>query len=214
MIFHWRPACDPTLLTDTVVHTETERAASQVTRHLPRLAAVGSLPAALPTKPRPTMSQSPTQRRQPDSLAPQRERVRSKCEDLPVTAAAFQMAFRPDPRWVSETRRTTAAFLRRAPLPEPLVSDVVLAVSELVTNAIVHGGGDVCLRVSVDSQEVRVSVSDQSPERAVLVHAEDDRESGRGVLLVAAFAQAWGSSGAETWCSFRHPDKSVAGTAA
>ncbi|WP_241837511.1 ATP-binding protein [Streptomyces sp. CB02115] len=117
------------------------------------------------------------------------------------------MAFRPDPRWVSETRRTTAAFLQRVPVPEPLVSDIVLAVSELVTNAIVHGDGDVCLRVSVGGQEVRVSVSDQSPERAVLVQAEDDRESGRGVLLVAAFAQAWGSSGAETWCSFRYPEK-------
>ncbi|MEU8560566.1 ATP-binding protein [Streptomyces cyaneofuscatus] len=124
------------------------------------------------------------------------------------------MAFRPDPRWVSETRSTTAAFLQRAALPEALVSDVVLAVSELVTNAIVHGEGDVCLQVSVESEEVRVSVSDQSPERAVLVQAEGDRESGRGVLLVAAFAQAWGSSGAETWCSFRHPEKPVTGAAA
>ncbi|MGW1295870.1 ATP-binding protein [Streptomyces sp. NPDC002533] len=129
-------------------------------------------------------------------------------------ADAFQMAFRPDPRWVSETRRTTTAFLRRVTLPEALVKDVVLAVSELVTNAVVHGDGDICLRVSADGREVRVSVSDQNPDRAVLVEAEADHESGRGVLLVAAVAQAWGSSGAETWCSFRLPQTAVGRVAA
>ncbi len=155
------------------------------------------------------MCQSTTARMSPDRSDRPSNHVRPSCADIPVMTDPFEAAFQPDPSRVGDMRRTTAALLQRAGLPEVLVGDVVLAVSELVTNAIVHGDGEVSLHVSVESGEVRVSVSDRSPDRAVLVEADADRESGRGVRLVAAFSHAWGSKGTETWCSFRFPPETV-----
>ncbi len=55
---------------------------------------------------------------------------------------------------------------------------VVLAVSELVTNAVVHGEGEVVLRITVGVDVVRVSVTDHNPAPAVLKEAGPDGESG------------------------------------
>ncbi|MFF2650452.1 ATP-binding protein [Streptomyces sp. NPDC058045] len=121
----------------------------------------------------------------------------------------FHAAFEPTPVKVAEMRRATAALLQKACLPESLASDVVLAVSELVTNAIVHGDGEVGLHVSVNRERVRVSVSDQSPDEAFLMWAEADCESGRGMNLVAELAAAWGvevtPTGKKVWAELRPP---------
>ncbi|MGQ4490864.1 ATP-binding protein [Streptomyces sp. SAS_281] len=118
---------------------------------------------------------------------------------------AFEVAFLPDPIRVPEMRQTTTAFLRRWRISGSVVDDVVLVVSELVTNAICHGDGAVRLSVSAADGELRVSVIDQSPDRATVRHADADDVSGRGLFLVAAFAHRWGSGGEETWCTFRYP---------
>ncbi|WP_461014582.1 ATP-binding protein [Streptomyces daliensis] len=101
------------------------------------------------------------------------------------------MAFTPEPVRVGHVRRITAAFLGLWDV-EPLVESVVLAVSELVTNAVRHGTGDVGLRVVYVPGELRVEVSDGSAAPAELRSAADDDESGRGLFLVAVLAQNWG----------------------
>ena len=144
----------------------------------------------------------------PGERSAQADRRRTpRCADVPVKSHAFQAVFLPELPRVSEMRRATATFLRRSVWTVPLADDVVLAVSELVTNAIRHGDGEVKLRVSVANGEVRVTVTDGSPERAVLRQADADDESGRGLALVAAFAHRWGSRGRETWCTFRYPQE-------
>jgi anti-sigma regulatory factor (Ser/Thr protein kinase) len=100
-------------------------------------------------------------------------------------------------------RRIARAFLRRCRVSEPVAGFVVLAVSELVTNAVVHGEGEVVLRITVAVEVVRVSVTDHNPAPAVLKEAGPDGESGRGIRLVDAISDAWESSGEETWCEFR-----------
>ena len=67
-----------------------------------------------------------------------------------------------------------------------------LLVSELVTNAVVHGGSGV--RVSVESTEgrVRVSVSDESPTVPILRNPVPEDEHGRGMFLVATLSSRWG----------------------
>jgi anti-sigma regulatory factor (Ser/Thr protein kinase) len=67
-----------------------------------------------------------------------------------------------------------------------------LLVSEVVTNAVVHGGSGV--RVTVESADgrVRVSVWDESPSVPVVRHPVPEDENGRGMFLVASLATRWG----------------------
>ncbi|MFJ5734718.1 ATP-binding protein [Streptomyces microflavus] len=151
------------------------------------------------------MSQSTTTRRNHDLLDGQSVPVRPSCTPMPAEQHVYQVAFLPDPIRVPDMRRTTESFMRRSGISGSVVGDVALAVTELVTNAIRHGDGAVLLSVSAAGGELRVSVTDQSPDRAELRHADIEDVSGRGLLLVAAFAHSWGSSGEETWCTFRYP---------
>lgn len=123
--------------------------------------------------------------------------------DMPAASHAYQAAFLPDLAQVGEMRQTTMAFLRRCRTSTPVAEFVVLAVSELVTNAVVHGEGEIVLRITVAVDVVRVSVTDHNPAQAVLKETGRDGESGRGIRLVDAISDAWESNGAETWCEFR-----------
>ncbi|MER7963866.1 ATP-binding protein [Streptomyces ardesiacus] len=122
----------------------------------------------------------------------------------PIGADAFRAAFLPDTSAVARIRASTAAFLRRFGLTGPVASSVVLVVSELVTNAIKHGYGEVELEIRVVSGTISVSVTDENPAPAVLKQPGPDDTSGRGMALVEAYADRWGSTGEETWCEFRH----------
>lgn len=128
-------------------------------------------------------------------------------EALPQTARTFEVAFVPDKMQVSRMRRTTAEQLRLWNVRGTLAENVVLAVSELVTNAVQHGHGAVGLRVRYVVGELRIEVTDGNPEPAELRSAGDDDVSGRGLFLVAVFARDWGVSddGKTTWCTFRVP---------
>ncbi|WP_367435326.1 ATP-binding protein [Streptomyces celluloflavus] len=67
-----------------------------------------------------------------------------------------------------------------------------------------HGHGEVELEIRVMSGTIAVSVTDENPAPAVLKQAGPDDTSGRGMALVEAYSDRWGSSGEETWCEFRH----------
>lgn len=127
---------------------------------------------------------------------------------LPETPRSFEVAIAPDPARVAQIRRITAASMRHWAVPAPLADDVVVAVSELVTNAIEHGYGTVSLRVQNSAAEVRVEVTDDNPAPARLQAAAEDDVSGRGLFLVAAVSRKWGVSedGRTTWATFRIPD--------
>ncbi|MFI7104159.1 ATP-binding protein [Streptomyces sp. NPDC050161] len=120
----------------------------------------------------------------------------------------FAVSFAPDPARVVLVRRTTAARLRMWGVPCALAEDIVVAVSELATNAVQHGFGDVVLKVErVGAGLLRIAVSDGNPAPAELRLAAEGDVSGRGLFLVAAFAENWGVSdgGKTTWCIFRLP---------
>lgn len=149
------------------------------------------------------MSQSTTSHSCPERAV---ERCAPSCPRTvvaPIEADAFQAAFTPDPSAVANMRDSTAAFLRRFGLSGWLASSVVLVVSELVTNAIKHGHGEVELEIRVVGGTISVSVTDENPAPAVLRQAGLDDTSGRGMALIDAYSDKWGSSGEETWCEFR-----------
>jgi len=96
----------------------------------------------------------------------------------------------------------------RSPTPkrsQDLADAAQLCLTELVTNAILHGGGGrIAVRVSVDGV-VRLEVrDDSSTQPRILVHTASSG-TGRGLNLVARLSTQWGSEsdaagGKVVWC--------------
>ena len=74
------------------------------------------------------------------------------------------------------------------------VDDLDLLVSEVVTNAVLHGGGaSVEVTVSDHGSAVRVGVVDSNPDQPVVGNPDPQRPNGRGMLLVDRIATRWGT---------------------
>jgi serine phosphatase RsbU (regulator of sigma subunit)/anti-sigma regulatory factor (Ser/Thr protein kinase) len=105
-----------------------------------------------------------------------------------------QRTFAPEGQSVPQARR----FVRQTLSDwgaEDLTDEAVLATSELVTNAVVHAGTPVQVGLEVDAQGLRLEVQDLHPHRSLPLGVErpaDDSEHGRGLLITAALAGAWG----------------------
>lgn len=68
-----------------------------------------------------------------------------------------------------------------------------LAVSEIVTNALVHAGTEMRLRILVAAQSVRVELSDGSSRLPSQRDFGATSPTGRGLLLVEELASRWGA---------------------
>ncbi|WP_405999609.1 SpoIIE family protein phosphatase [Streptomyces sp. NBC_00829] len=107
------------------------------------------------------------------------------------------------PDAVAHARRYTSRTLRAWGVKEQ-TDAILLIVSELVTNALVHTQGQVRLDLTLTGERLRVAVSDHSP-RAPVKPANMDWEAtgGRGILLVEAVSAAYGSvplgGGKQVW---------------
>lgn len=96
------------------------------------------------------------------------------------------------PSSVSAVRRFAVEACRRSGLGQ--VSDTVaLLVSEVATNALVHGSGDVRVSVVAAGHLVRVEVADDSPGWPRPRRAGPEAEGGRGLALVEALSSSWGT---------------------
>ncbi|MFI0483991.1 SpoIIE family protein phosphatase [Actinomadura sp. 9N215] len=101
----------------------------------------------------------------------------------------------PDPSTVPWVRAEVGAKLAEWEL-EPLTDTVQLLVSELVTNALVHGAGAIGLRV-IKGLSLLCEVYDDGADLPRLRHAEATDETGRGLQLVAHLSARWGTHRAE-----------------
>lgn len=77
-------------------------------------------------------------------------------------------------------------------LPADLLDTAELLVSELVTNAIVHGAGRVRLAIDCVQREVAVTVSDDEPAPPQLQPERLLSLGGRGMRMVESLAGSWG----------------------
>jgi CheY-like chemotaxis protein len=73
------------------------------------------------------------------------------------------------------------------------VDEVLLVVSELVTNALEHAQSPCRLRLELTMSGLRVGVQDEGRGTPDLRTANTGSEHGRGLYLVATFAAAWGT---------------------
>lgn len=84
--------------------------------------------------------------------------------------------------------------------------DVVLAASELATNAVIHAQTPFRVRLSGRNRLVRLEVSDQSSTVPVM---EEFGRSQRGLRIVQAIATDWGiqptPTGKTIWAEFELP---------
>lgn len=106
------------------------------------------------------------------------------------------LALPASPRAAGRFRRHAVDAMRRWNL-HPETGDVVEAcVSELVTNAIVHGvGRDVLMMLYYTGDSVLTEVFGHALHEPVIpaTARSDDAESGRGLLIVETLAKDWGS---------------------
>ncbi|MFB7212516.1 SpoIIE family protein phosphatase [Streptomyces sp. NPDC056255] len=93
------------------------------------------------------------------------------------------------------------AVVRAAPaparIPEELVDDAVLLVSELVTNAVMYAGTDIDVVCRLERNPaaragIVVEVGDRHPSRGVRGAAARRGEPGYGLQLVSALSESWG----------------------
>ena len=91
-------------------------------------------------------------------------------------------------------------------LPDATVMErAVLLANELVTNAVVHAGTEIRLRLELRGDRLHIAVRDGSPRLLRLVIPDRQAEGGRGLWLVEQLARAWGvnphpEGGKVVWC--------------
>lgn len=98
---------------------------------------------------------------------------------------------------VLKTARSTIRSLMEDEVPD--ARDIaVLLTDELVTNAVLHAGGNFTLTAEMGYHILRVAVADASPIAPSVLVQDPEREHGRGMAIVEALATDWGTERGDT----------------
>ncbi len=89
-------------------------------------------------------------------------------------------------------RRLVVAECRAAGLSHDSADGAELLVSEVVTNAVIHGRSEVRLGVCATSDRLRVEVGDDNSRRPARAAADADALDGRGLSIIDLLASRWG----------------------
>jgi anti-sigma regulatory factor (Ser/Thr protein kinase) len=118
---------------------------------------------------------------------------------LPHDASAASTA-----RRAAERRFAASLSARRR-------GEVALVVSELVNNAVIHGEGDIVVKLQLDGEVLRGEVIDDGGGFEHAVRTRGPRDiSGRGLLIVEALTSRWGIHEGTTHVWFEMPVVGVA----
>jgi DNA-binding NarL/FixJ family response regulator len=115
----------------------------------------------------------------------------------PLLDVASQVLATADASLPEEAHSAPAArgLVRGALKPwvdDETMQSALLAVSELVTNAVVHARSEVEVRVCVLRDAIRIEIGDDSELLPTMRHAEAHETSGRGIALVSLVSSRWG----------------------
>lgn len=143
---------------------------------------------------------------------PQNETTESSVPPM-MEPRVRQMELRRDPGEVSKAREFFSEVATSAALSPDRTEVGRLAVSELVTNAIVHGAEPMDVTTIVEPDALRVLVKDASPADPELSEsASAGSTGGRGLMIVANLTDRWGWERAEqgdgktVWFELRRND--------
>jgi anti-sigma regulatory factor (Ser/Thr protein kinase) len=96
-------------------------------------------------------------------------------------------------------RQQLREFLTEPGPSDPFAITAAVVISELVTNAVVHGKAPIQVSLGWDGACLRIEVFDHDP-RASRIQARPatkSGESGHGLRIVAAVAEHWGVRGTD-----------------
>jgi anti-sigma regulatory factor (Ser/Thr protein kinase) len=118
-----------------------------------------------------------------------------------------ERTFELDSGQVGSARRFAAAVLQDWGCDK---DDVMLAVGELASNAVLHARTRFRVSLSRRGDRVTLEVSDLNPRLPVAAEPPHGALSGRGLMLVQAVSEAWGvrtdsSDGKSIWAEFTLP---------
>src|SRR5690348_1289966 len=111
-----------------------------------------------------------------------------------MSALTIAVELPAKPRSVTAARHIALELLAAWEAPHN-AEDVALLITELVTNVVDHVGGDsaLILELSLTEDRLHVGVVDGSSVRPVARELDQDNPRGRGVRIVQAIADRWGS---------------------
>ena len=96
---------------------------------------------------------------------------------------------------VADARSWLSSFLRDQHVGQAASSDAVLVISELVTNALRHGLGEIVARTALtDGGVLYLSVTDSGEELPELQPVDPSRVGGVGLHIVDRLSSEWGIS--------------------
>jgi anti-sigma regulatory factor (Ser/Thr protein kinase) len=84
-----------------------------------------------------------------------------------------------------------SAFARK--MSRVRLADALVVVSELVTNALVHGEGKIVLKADLRGSSLKVEVVDEGTGNAPEVRPESGADGGWGLRIVDSIAHRWGA---------------------
>ncbi|WP_255946324.1 ATP-binding protein [Streptomyces odontomachi] len=109
----------------------------------------------------------------------------------------FRTAVPAHPAHASGVRRMVTAHLKLWRLSD-LLDSAVLATAELFANAVRHTGGGardvVTITLACTAEELQVTVADPCPRLPRPGIPDETAESGRGLAIVCALADDWGTA--------------------
>jgi signal transduction histidine kinase/DNA-binding response OmpR family regulator/serine phosphatase RsbU (regulator of sigma subunit) len=107
-------------------------------------------------------------------------------------------------RAVRDARRLVDTTLRRWSTPPRVIDDLVLVVSELAANAVLHGRPPIQLRLRRTATHIVLELHDTAPYLPRKQRPTPDDEHGRGLQLVSSLCDRWGTrptaDGKAVWC--------------
>jgi anti-sigma regulatory factor (Ser/Thr protein kinase) len=112
-----------------------------------------------------------------------------------VAEESWALPFTPSSVRIARTSITVA--LRRHGVPQHVVDDARIVVSELLGNALRHArpipGGGLVLSLAVLADSIRLAISDGgSATLPTLLHPPELALSGRGLTIVRTLTREWG----------------------
>jgi anti-sigma regulatory factor (Ser/Thr protein kinase) len=93
---------------------------------------------------------------------------------------------------VASARDWLHRFLDQHAVSSSVSADAALVLSELVTNALRHGLGDIMTLGSLSDEEIRMSVTDAGDELPDVLPSSPGRIGGLGLHVVGSVADNWG----------------------
>ena len=101
--------------------------------------------------------------------------------------------FVPVPSEASRVRSEASFRLEALQLPGPVRDDLLLMLSELVTNAVRYGRDPLCVRMVASDECIRVEVDDGNHRTPVMLHPDIPGPGGMGLRIVDRLADSWGT---------------------